>query len=297
MKTEILIALIAGTILGLMGMMVVAKVTTTSRPSITLSQSPSPSPALAARVDNKLLSPLPFMSWDDTQIPVKGTAKDGSFVFVVGDTGDMVTSLTDGIFNDTLIGSTGISHYSVFSQNGEKIGETQIARFKGMPTNKQLKFGSVTDLTAESLQIRGELGTIDQLAFSPNIVVASFIKEPKKVDAHDIAIGDKVAIVVDDSSKSESLALGVFIVPSDFSIKKYVLHAGTLSAIEKQSITVHLNESDSKAALTSSTKYFGIKKDGTVRKRTKLIASDTSKAVYFVTEDGQQDIRSIFISE
>ncbi len=300
MKIEIVIALILGTALGLGGMFAVAQLTNrpntqTLKPLPTQSTEPTTS---TANVKNELVSPQgPTISWDLSLLPIKGTVRNGSFIFLVSDTTDTVFPVSNNTFDTTTPPALGIAKYRVFTEFGDKVGEAQVLSFKDLPLSKKNLFGSVTDLTADSLQMRGNDGTIDQIAYSPNVLVGSFVKDAKKISSGDVAIGDKVAVVSDRIEKSAILALGVFVVPSDFSQQEYILKTGNLTSITKNDLVISTKEGDISVKLDSNTKFFGLKTGGYVRKRTKLITSDITQVVTVTFLKDTTNIRSIFISE
>ncbi len=299
MKIEIVIALILGTALGLGGMFLVAQFMN-QKPQIhsitTTSASPTPN-TNSAQVKTALTSPRQFMSWDSSPLHVAGSVTGGNFAFLVGDTTDTVITIADNAFDTTTPPLQGVAGYRFFTAFGDKIGESVVVSFKDLPKEKKVTFGVVTDLTAESLQMRGSDGTIDQVAFTPNIIAATFIKETKKISPSEVAIGDRIAVVGEVAEKNVTIADGVFVIPSDFGIPTYVLKTGTITKLNKTEVTVSTKEGDLVLKTTADTKYFGLKDTGVLRKRTKLISSDTTRTAYVTFLSNSTNIRSIFISE
>lgn len=300
MKTEIFIALILGTIIGLGGMLVIAKLTAQgSTPTLPAPfESPKPDTTNSDTPQKtEVISPSKSTSWDLTALPVKGISQKGNFIFLVNDITDTVIPLSDTAFDTTTSPVTGIGGYRVYTQFGEKLSEALVVSFKDLAQNKTLIFGSVTDLTAESLQMRAADGTIDQVAYSPNIVVGSFIKDIKKINTGDVAIGDKIVVVSDPHEKGIVVAQGIFVLPADFSGKTILLKTGTLNEINKTELTYTTTDGEQKIKTDSTTKLFGIKENGTVRKRTKLIPTDKTRTIFVTYVSDSPVARSLFISE
>lgn len=299
MKIEIVIALVLGTLLGLGGMFFVAQLTAHPTPQTQklVQNAAIPDASPSAQIASEISSPLPLESWDLSPLLLKGSSKSGTFAFLVSDTGDTVLPLTSGSFDTTTQMTPGVTAYRIFSQYTDRIGESVIVSFNDLAKHKKIKFGTVTDLTAESLQMRSGDGTIDQVAFIPNIIVGTFVKDTKKITPNDIAIGDRVVIAVDSVDKGITVALGVFVIPSDFGKPDYLLKTGILKSISKNDLVVSTKEGDLSVKTDSNTKFFGVKENGVTRKRTKLITTDVERTVYITYLKDTPNIRSIFISE
>ncbi|GEM_PF-1635949 len=300
MKIELFIAVILGTVLGLGGVYSIVFLTTRAAPtessvqSLTaVSETPVPT-----QIPNTLITPSKSVSWDTTPLVFKGTTGN-AFVFLSTDIADSAIPTTDNSFETTITPLLGLARYTVFTPSEQVLGASDVVSFQDLTKEQPLTFGTVTDLTSDGLQMRGSEGTIEQVMYSPKITFGSFLKEPKKVSPSDVAIGDRVVVVSDRSEKAILNGYGVFAIPPEYRPKEIQLFAGDITKLGKNNVSISHSGGEKLFPVTTSVKFFGLKADGTTRKRTKLIASDIGRKAYItaIASDSATLTRSIFISE
>lgn len=303
MKFEIFLAIIVGAIIGLGAMFGVVKLTSQSAPSSANSTTPTPTAQGAGDTAANQNQPKPInnTSWDDSQLTISGKTEKSSFVFLSTPVRDTVLPLTENAFTTELLPVTGVNHYVVFLPDGSEYHKARLASLAGLPKEKPLFFGTITDITKESFQMRADDGTIEQVTFLPNIMLTNLLKAPKNVAVSDLALGDRIVVIGDRANKGVIASSFLLVIPGSESQPSFSLTKGKLASYEKSTITIQPASGEAKtyAFSPSTTKLFGIKSDGTTRTRTRLIAKDVDLDVYAVTvATGSATLtRSLFIAE
>lgn len=300
MKFEILIAIIVGAIIGLGGMFGIVKLTSQSAHSDAPVVTPVPTTEVTTQAAKNQLKPVNNTSWDDSQLAVSGTTDKTTFVFLSTPVRDIVLPLANNSFQTQLVPVIGVNTYVVFFPDGTEYHKARVASLGGLPKEKPLFSGTITDIMKDSIQMRGDDGTIEQVTFLPTVSFTNLLKTPKTVAMSDLALGDRVVVLGDRTDKGVIASTFLLVIPAADSQPTLSLTHGKIDSFDKSTLKVIPQSGDPKTfSLSPATKLFGIKSDGTTRTRTKLITKDIGQDTYsVVAASGSATlVRSLFIAE
>lgn len=153
----------------------------------------------------KLDIPKNLSTHSEKLISVKGSTNPEALVAVLlNEESSLSQADNTGNFNLTIDLDAGINSISVYASVGresfnEDLQVVHSTKVEG--TNLRSIFGTVTDITESSIQVREEGGEIMQVAISENTTYANIIRLSKEVSFEDVAIGDYIAVLDDPAQR------------------------------------------------------------------------------------------------
>lgn len=297
MKKEIPIAIFLGVFVGLGATFGIVKLfhmqTANTKTPVTQQAAQQTNQQSAPQTSD--ITPNKSMSWDNSKLVIAGTKQSDSFLFLVSSKEDLPILTKDQTFSTEVTPASGKSTYKLFNQKGVMLSSFDVLSFANLKKEQTLLLGSVTDLSQEGVQVRGEDGTIEEVSYAKEAVFVTATKDIKIIDKAEIAIGDKIAVAYEIAERGMLLAHGIFVLPAE-AAQNMTLFAGPLTQYTKTQVTVKTEKEEKQLQVNAQTKFFGIKSDGQTRKRTRLIDEDLNQ-VLFITASDSATARSIFISE
>lgn len=225
-------------------------------------------------------------------VEVAGITKSGAFVLISGNEEDqIVTSDKNGEFRAQIGLVGGINHLNILSYSHsdrksvsssiklvfstlfdkeqdsksnesssiEKVVSEKIDRAKNMP---KAYFGTITDISEGSIQIRSQEGEIRQAAISSETTYANIVKATKEISFSDLAIGDFI-VAMGLTNNNEILdAKRVLVTTSNGESEKMLIDA---EIIEKNGSKISVRKTNGEEiffSMSKNSRVFLKDKDG-----------------------------------
>lgn len=249
MQKEVLIAIIFGSVFGLIIAFGIWKTASTFTP-VTNEIShidriqPTKTPQATPQKQQQFSVTSPnaqSVSSAQTQY-ITGTANQNSYILVTGEDTDILVKSTDtGAFEAELKLIKGVNQLRVFELNNNQkplssdhlvIYSTNITT----TTPPSIYIGTVTDIIEGIFQIRSESGTIQQIATAQTTTFANIVKETKEVALKDVAIGDFIYAIGD--IQKETLNAQRILISTPLKTSTTTALYGSVTKVTKTDIAV-----------------------------------------------------------
>lgn len=203
MRKEQLVAVILGSLLGISGAFLVWR-GSRMRPTPSVS-SPKVDTSDANQIvaDLSLVSPLDGTVSTEDLIDISGLSVPGSVIAARNKNIVVTKANSSGEFELQVELISGINDIKVWAfelgheprEKNLRIVFTTKLDTKEASEPVVAVMGSITDITADTIQTRSDNGEIEQISISPGTTYGSVVDDPKEITFSDLAIGDLIASI------------------------------------------------------------------------------------------------------
>lgn len=152
----------------------------------------------ANNVEFKINNPKDLAVVDSSELEVSGTAPIGSLVVIKADEYYFASSDNNGSFSIPVSLASGLNSLAIWSlAPGQMTQESYLTivyttRLTRDASESSSLLGTVTDIASETIQIRTQSGSIEQVSINEQTSYASLVSNSGTIEFSDIAIGDFV---------------------------------------------------------------------------------------------------------
>lgn len=324
MHKEILIAIILGSAIGLIAAFGIwrANETLTSKPDDTTETQVNKIPNGVALTQNFEVTLAKIEDRDvatTSPYTIEGITLPKTFVAFSGDSKDYVVLSNDkGAFTEQVELSGGLNAVKIaaFYGNDSKEKEVLVAysselapkvdenanieetvedRLRKTASLPKLYTGTVTDITGQTIQIRNDKGTIEQISVSDTTSYVKTGKTQADIKFSDLAIGDFVAALGAISSKDLMQATRIIVTQPVNDQRK--ITKGVVAQKTTKLLTIKTIAGDEMALdLVGQVNLLLVDATGTVKKaRSSDLSAGKTVIVMSITSDKTTAARSVFI--
>lgn len=201
MRKEQIIAIFLGSLIGVGAAFFLWRVNKTSEPKTPQAQAPAAT-ALATQAGFSIVAPQENSIVGQENVEISGFSSPNAPVAVVSSSTSLGSTNSSGEFLVEAELTEGINKLTVLSfEKGKAPSETELTLFYttkldlSAQKNAKAIAGSVTDIAADTLQVRTDSGQIEQALLSEATTFASNVDTPKEISFTDLAIGDFVLVL------------------------------------------------------------------------------------------------------
>jgi hypothetical protein len=325
MQKEVLLAIVFGSLLGLVIAFGVWKV------NIAMKQDNTVSPAAQEeQKDNPIVTHLTIAKPDDKHVTsnnivlVSGVAIPNAYVIVSGEETDYFTKTTStGEFEVEVLLIGGINQLRIFSLNPEGATETKdllvvystelskeskdlseasdeasiekVIQEKITQAGFKAYIGTITDITEGSIQIRSDEGEIKQVSSNDQTTYANIVKATKEIQLKDLAIGDYV-VVIGSTNGKEVVSAKRLLVTTTIKAPNRKAYQGSVVKTGKKDLTLNNNGSEvlfdtTRKGLVVNT----LSSSGEILKSRLTNIKESSKLIVIALEESPISARTIHI--
>ena len=139
-------------------------------------------------------------------------------------------------------------------------------------------YGTVTDISADTLQIRTKSGQIELTSISKETTFASIVKDSKEIQFADIAIGDFIA-VLGFQNDAKVMEAGRVLVTKEPVEPIYELVQGTVKTFSRNDFIVQNSANSEDVSIDATGKVEVLEFDGTDFKTVKLATTEEGSEI------------------
>lgn len=246
MRKEPIIAVILGSLLGLAVAFGVWNFTKSSqRHSLLTQETQKQKENQRNQIDNTLgiLKPLDDEVFVDNPVKLTGVSSANTLIGIhYQGTFDIILSTVDGAFESDLDLSGGVANIHVWSfedQTKEKdIPVVFSAQIENADTQLQAIFGTITDISEETIQIKTKTDQIKQISIDTNTSYGNITGTAKEIKFSDLAIGDYIASLGLLNDKQVQSAKRILVTSDEKPSSDFIGIKGTIKELSSKSFLV-----------------------------------------------------------
>jgi hypothetical protein len=330
MQKEVVIAIIFGSVLGLTLAFGIWKANISlkeAKETIEIKKSEGPQKAedIKKQTEFTILSPENNEVVEDNSVEISGLANTNSYIVVSSGTKDYILRTdASGEFSGSVDLDPGLNSFRIFiiTKNEQIERNLVLTSYDQSPDEKEeasesadlnkaveekIKkagrkltaiYGTATDITENSVQIKTQEGEIKQVSLNTDSVTKfeNIIKTAKSVQFKDLAIGDFIVAIGSLNSKEILHAEKIFITSQieNPSVKTYLAKAGKKS---KNSLKILVDNKEEIINFGSKTQVTAISKENKIIKSSlKFIDEDDEIIVVLDTKEKTSEPRTVHIT-
>lgn len=242
-----------------------------------------------------IVTPADFSVIRDGSATITGLANSNAVIVAQADEVSFAKANSSGEFSLELPLSSGLNKISVFSfekgQPAKKLTLTLI-HSTALPGSADTAYtsllGTITDVTDDNLQIRGDNGEIKQLAITSDTTFVKIIDDADEIEFSDIAIGDYIAALGTLNSNVMSVSrILVTTAPDESEITSV---SGTIETLSSSEFLVKSHETGESVSIdaTKGAKTYSAKEDEISSSR--LSTADEGDEIIIIGEMHSQEL-------
>lgn len=202
-----------------------------------------------------IVSPSDFHVVSDDTVEVTGFANSGAVIAAYGADTAIGKANTSGEFSLSVELKTGVNKIPVWSlERGkppEKIELTLVYTNElSSDVSATATFGTVTDITEDTLQVRSSSGEIAQLAISSETTYVKVIDDPDDIEFSDVAIGDYIAAL--GTSNNNVINVQRILVTTEPESPSVEAVIGTINVLSSSEFLISKSESNEEVSIDAT---------------------------------------------
>lgn len=202
-----------------------------------------------------ITSPSNFAATSSSEIVISGHGSSGALVVAYGEEAEIANVTDSGEFSTTSELSEGINRINVWSfEKGQSPKSLDLVLVYepnlDNSQNKTTYFGTVTDITGDTLQIRTAGGEISQLSLGSDTLYVKIVTESKDIEFSDLAIGDYIAAIGDVGSSVMNVSK-VIVTTEPEAIKQAAI-IGKIQTLSSDDFIVETNEKSEQISIDAT---------------------------------------------